>query len=214
MEAALVMIICILVMVIIVALRRIKELSSQLKMRDLVSWSVSKGDHIRCNLPLFSYIANAQIHLNIPQEYRISGDEEWGYAKDILLEYQKDLSQLYITGCISTKILEGKYAVMGEDYFMFSLQSFLADHLCDSKFLEYSMRDERLEYKEYGSWGRQLYDATYSLTDFSVVYNKMHYISYLFCKNNESINKNGEYFHNERFIKERLDTGKIQISQL
>jgi hypothetical protein len=97
MEAVLVMIIFILVMAIIISLHKVKELSLQEKLRNLVAWSVSQDDHVRCNIPLFSYVANTQIDLDIPKEYRISGDDGWGFVKEILVEYQSDLIQSFFS---------------------------------------------------------------------------------------------------------------------
>lgn len=212
MEAVLVMIIFILVMAIIISLHKVKELSLQEKLRDLVAWSVSQDDHIRCNIPLFSYVANAQINLDIPKEYRISGDEGWGFVKEILAEYQTDLIQSFFSRCLTPKVLSGKYVPRGQDYFMLMLYIFLSEHQCDRKFADHDMRGEQLEYKQHGHWGGPLYDSKYTLSDFAIVYHKMHYITYMYCRGNDAINGFVPEWCEEG-LKQILDTNQIEISR-
>lgn len=212
MEAALVMIIFILVMAIIISLHKLKELSLQEKLRDLVAWSVSKDNPIRCNIPLFSYVANAQIDLDLPKEYRISGDEGWGYVKEILSEYQKDLTQSFFSRCLTTKVLSGKYVPRGQDYFMLMLYIFLSDHQCDHKFADHDMRGEQLQYKQYGEGWSSPYDSKYTLSEFAIVYHKMHYIAYMYCRGNDAINGFVPEWCEEG-LKQILDTKQIEISR-
>ena len=163
------------------------------------------------SLPLYSYIANAQIKLNIPSEYKIGGTNEWDIVKNILTEFQKELIQDYFNS--NLKIVKSKYVIPGEHYFMFALTSFLEDHQCDYDFQGNNMRKEQLSYKRYGDWGGPCYDATYSLTDFALVYHKLYYITYLFCKRSEIFNPKGVAFQNSESIKSILDTKQIQISR-
>lgn len=207
MEVLLVPIIFILVFVFIFLFLKLKEFYRDRSLRDLVAWSVTGGDGI----PLWREISNAQIKLKLSKEYCIAGDNEWAIAKEIIDEYKKDLMQSYFKG--NAYVIKSKYAIRGETYFMFALYAFLSDHQCDYKFLEQDMHKERLEYKRYGDWGGPLYDATYALTDFAVVFHKMHYITYMYCRGNDIL-KGFVPEWSEKNLKGILDTKQIQISRL
>lgn len=197
---------------VIALLKNLRKNSKERSLRDLVFWCVSEDSKIyRCGLSLRDYIKNAQIKEELPQKYRLSGDTEWNFAEDILREFQHDMTQKYVQGCIEE--INSKYVIPGDHYFMFSLDRFLEKHQCDSKFYGHEMHKETVSYKHYGDWGAQLFDATYSLTEFSVVYHKMYYLSHIFCKNSKVINKNGGSYRFEDDIKRILDTKQIHISR-
>ena len=210
MEELLAPIIFILVLVFIFLFSKLREFYRDRSLRELVAWSVSTDDHIRCNLSLSNYIVKAQIKLNLPKECCIVGDEEWAIAKEIIDKYKKDLMQSYFKG--HAYVIKSKYAIQGETYFMFALYAFLSDHQCDYKFLEHDMHKKRISYKEYGSWGGTLFDATYAQTDFAIVFHKMHYITYMYCRGNDIL-KTYVPSWNEENLKEILDTKQIQISR-
>ena len=202
MEYPLAYILAIFILAAIVAFSKWRELSKEIKLRDLVSWSVVRTKPYELlvhahDLPLWSYISNAQIKFKLPQEYRISGDDEWDYAKEILEEYQKDLIQSYFKGHL--KLIKSKYEVRGEDYFMCSLYAFLSEHQCDYEFLGHDMHSDRLNT---GS------PTTYAQTDFAIVLHKMHYITYMYCRGNEILRSLVPEW-NEKNLKEILDTKQI-----
>ena len=184
----------------LIELRRVKSL------RDLVALSVTGGD----GLPLWCEISNAQNKYELSKKYCIAGDEEWAYVKEIIDEYRKDLMHSYLKG--NLYVIKSKYAIRGADYFMFALYAFLSDHQCDYKFIEKDMHKEMLEYKRYGDWGGPLYDATYELTGFAIVFHKMHYITYMYCRRNDIL-KSFVPAWNEENLKEILDTKQIQLSR-
>lgn len=200
-----------LVVLLGVAIKMWHELAIAKEMRELVAWSFSSDNHIRDGFPLFAYINNAQIKLSIPDSYRISDDKEWHYAKEIIDFYKDELVQDYFNG--RHFLIKSKYVVSGECYFMYALYAYLSDHQCDSKIRNHDMHSETVSCKSYGSWGGPLYDATYELSDFAFVFHKMHYITYLYCKNS-NILKNMVPDWNEANIKEILDTKQIQISRI
>ena len=204
MESFLAMLLCIFIFVAIIAFRKWHEYLMAQKLRDLVSWIVHAHD-----LPLWSYISNAQITLQLTQEYRITGDDGWEFAKKILEEYQKDLTQSYFRGHL--RIPKSKYVISGEAYFMLTLYAFLSDHQCDDKFLNHEMHKERVSYKSYGSTFSAGFDATYALTDFAIVLHKMHYITYMYCRGNEILKPFVSEW-NEKNLREILDTNQIQLS--
>ena len=189
MEAAIAMLLIIFIFVAIIAFGKWHELTQDRKLRELVAWSVSTDNHNRCNLPLYAFIGNAQIKLSLPQKYRISGDVERDYTNEIITEYQKDLIQSYLKGHL--KLIRSKYEVRGEDYFMFALYAFLSNRQGDYEFLGHNMR---------------------KATDLTVVFHKMHYITYMYCRENKIL-KSLVPERNEKNLKEILDTKQIQVSQ-
>lgn len=206
METIIVFTISILVFLVIIAFKKWYEYSKSQALKNMVSWSVTGGDGI----PLWTKVSNSQINLKLSAEYCITGDEEWAYAKEIIEEYKQDLMRSYFRGNLI--IIKSKYAVSGENYFMAALYAFLSDHQCDYEFLKYDMHKERVSYKEYGSWGGTLFDATYSLTEFALVFHKMHYITYMYCRRNDILNGYVPEW-NEKNLKEILDTKQIQLSR-
>ena len=197
--------------ILIYTLIKLKEYSNACTLNHLVAWCVTTdSSEYRCNLKLTDYIYNAQIQERIPKEYWIKG-AEWDLAKEIIEHFQKILVQNYFNGTLS--VPKSKYVISGEDFFMFKLSSFLEKHQCDDTFIGHDMYRDKISYTAYGSWGGQLYDATYSITEFAAVYHKLYYISYLVCRNSEIFNQNGDAFQNGDSIKEILDTNQIKISR-
>lgn len=80
----------------------------------------------RVNLSLIDYVHNAQIDLNIPQQYRIAGSEERAIVEDILCEFQADLIQRYFAGRLHP--VHGRYAIPEKEYFMYVLCDFLLSY--------------------------------------------------------------------------------------
>lgn len=189
------------------------ETSREKKLKAVVAWCVTDNSNtFRCNLHLWEYISNAQIKLKLLQEYRISTEEEWDLVKEIIKGLQKDITQKYLNNQIS--IPTSKYVIPDETYFMYLLQEYCEKHQCDYTFLGYDMHKETVSYQSYGSWGGQLYDATYGLTDFAVVLHKLYYISYMHCKNSTPLNPNGKYWTNERSIENIIDSRKLSVSRM
>ena len=191
----------------IVSINKWIEYSKVRKLKENVSWCVVSHD-----MPLWIYLSNTQIEYDIPIQYRIDSDAEWDFVRKILDEYVFDLTKSFFRG--ELKLFNDIRTMNGESYFMLSLNSFLSEHECDFSFLNQDMHEKRISYKEYGRWGGVLFDATYSITDFSVAYHKMLYISYLFCKNSKYLNPDGDKYYNEKYIEEILDKKQIQISRL
>lgn len=200
-------VVIILVFVVIVMAFKMRELYREKQLHRWVSW-------IMVSNALWTYISDAQHELGINKEYRISYEQEWDIVKEILEEFQSYTAQSYFKGCLKT--IKSKYEISGEHYFMLLLQSFLREHECDNKFLDYDMHKKRICYKEYGSdqsWNRP-YDATYTLTDFAIIYHKLYYVSHVYCKNCQSINESEmRPVDHEKDIEETLDTQQIQISR-
>jgi hypothetical protein len=168
-----------------------------------VSWIASNKKR---NMSLWVYVHNAQIHCKIHEQYRISTEEEWEFVREILKEFKNDLSRNYFDGVL--KIIRSKYVITEEQYFMFTLCSFLKEHQCDREFIGYDMRIDTLDHKSYGNG---CYSATYIISDFSIVFHKLLYIAYLECKNSKGINQDGAYYFNEKSIEDVLETKHLKV---
>lgn len=177
----------VLILAIIFIIGKLREFYREKNIKELVSWIVV--DNTLCvrshDMPLWMYVHNAQNKPWVKEEYRISSDKEWGFAKEIIQEFQNDLMQAYFKG--NVRVRKSKYVITEEYYFMYSLEGFLESHLDDYKFLGYDMRT-------YGS------NRSYCLTDFSIAYRKLYYIVYLFCKNCKPLNESGMRYSNERLV--------------
>lgn len=211
MENVLTCLLSVSIFIIIYAFVKLKEHSKERELYYLVAWCVTidSCEH-RCNLRLTDYIHKAQIQEDIPQKYRITGDE-WDVVNEIVGQFQKVLVQNYFNGRLSAP--KSKYVIPGEHYFMFKLALFLEKHQCDYEFLDHNMHKDTLDYRRYGDWGGPLYDATYSLTEFAITYHKLYYIACEFCRSSKIFNLNGDSFQSNDSIKEILDSKQISVSR-
>lgn len=214
MESVLAMLLSVFIFVAIIAFGKWHEYTQAQKLRDLVSWSAigdyspALGRNSYVQELLFA-VLNAQYNEVIDKKYRIT-EEEKQYVIEIIEDYQRDIMRSYFKGHL--KMINSKYVILGKDYFMLMLYTFLSEHQCDYKFLEHDMHKERVFYKSYGSSFSAGFDATYALTDFAVVFHKMYYIAYMYCKGNDTLKKFVPEW-NGKNIKEILDTNQIQLSR-
>lgn len=190
-----------LVVIFYFLISKLREFYKVKSLRDLVAWSVNGGNGI----PLWAEISNAQNRLKIQKEYCIYSDDEWDYVREIVDEYRKDLMFSYFKGDFI--VIKSKYVISGECYFMASLYAFLSEHQCDYKFLGHDMHEKIVE--QNGNWG-EIHNVTYSLTEFAIVLHKMHYITYMYCKEDKRLSGFVPVW-NEENLKEILDTKQIQI---
>jgi hypothetical protein len=98
------------------------------KLKEWVSWSVCESDGARWNIPLWAHIKDAQLHTNISDKYRISGEEEWEAAKEVIEKYRKSLLQSYHSNQLWALKNTGVWAINGKDYFIFMLYVYLCEH--------------------------------------------------------------------------------------
>lgn len=204
MERYLLFIIAILIGLLIYAVRFLIDFYRAKTLRQKIATIVSDSAWDR--------VADAQIKLGIPKEYSIIGETEWQFTRDIFAAYKKELQTAFLKDNLT--VSKDICYMPSHVYLFFTLCSYLKKHQCDFTVAGYAMRGKRLAYKEYGRWGGTLFDATYEITDFSVVYHKLYYISYLYCKENKQINPRGEFYQNESFLQEILDSHQIGFSRL
>ena len=146
-----------------------QKLKNAENLKEWVTWSVLESDDARWNIPLWEHLKNAQLHSNVSEQYRITGDEEWQTAKDIISRYKKNLTQSYFNGQVWT--LKSIYTISGKDYFIYMLYVYLCEH---------------------------------EMSGNNVVFHKMHYITYMYCKKNLALQKNITAW-NESRLKESID---------
>jgi hypothetical protein len=200
------------VAVVWILIKKLRENSMRKKLHHIVSWCASEDAGLyRGNLNLWQYVSNAQLALKIPKEFRLNTDEEWLVVKNILREFQKVVMQEYLKE--ETTIPTSKYVIDEKTYFFYWLMEYLEKHQCDTSFIGYDMHKEVIEYKQYGSWGGQLFDAKYALSDFALAFHKLYYIACLHCKTSKALNPKGEILYNDESIKEILISKEISISR-
>jgi len=189
------------------------------KVREFVSWAVI-GDYCPA-LGVNSYVRTLlnsvlreQAKYIDSEKYMITGSEEEANAFEIIEEFQKSVSRNYFSERI--KPPRGKFRKMTKtDFFFFHLNDFLAEHECDSEFFGHDMRGERISYSPRGTTIWSGSDSTYVLTEFAIVYHKMYYIAYLYCKNSTITNPGTSKHYKEwveESLKKTLDTNQIEIS--
>lgn len=210
MVTVLIDVILVLVAFSIYTLYKLRQYRQKEELRRLVAWCASDDRQLRANLELFQYVSNAQLEF-VPEEYRISGESEWRYARQILHDYISNLTEAYFHDSLC--VPKSRYVISGNDFFMDKLYSYLMDHQCDYKLCGIDMHKETLSFENHGVWGGMLFDATYALSDFGMVYHKLYYISCLYCKASPVLNPRGEPYRTADQIKAILDAKQIELSR-
>ena len=219
----------IFVLVFCILVYKTYQYSLEKKLQSHVSWCVTDDPNLhRCNMSLLAWLCkvphyskkkspdcffpNADKLFLIEDKYWLNGDEELNTAKEILREYQKDLSQKYFSGYLIASRLKCKLS--DAEFFLLTLKEFLEKHECETTFCGNKMYKTK-EYKSYGSWGLPLFDATYELTDFAVVYHKMYLIAQVYCLTlrENPLDTNTLYFQWTESAKEVLDTREMKVSR-
>lgn len=182
---------------------KVTKLSAEQRLLDHIIWVRSHN--------LYSYILDFQRELSIPQQYCLQGGQEELLAKKILLAFQNFIESAYFKKELLP--IRSKYVVYGEQFFARMLWVYLQKHSCDGKISGCDMHEKQLSQHRYGESISSGFDATYSLTQFGIVYHKLYYISFRFLGNSPIFNKNGTLFQepDSAFIKDAIDSAKISI---
>lgn len=189
--------------------------------RKHISWCEVSGFGFEfcCPQSLWLSVNDIQNEQNVDEKYLILGDNSWCIVKDILSFYQKKLADFYFLRFYQTlgkgnslKSLRNFANLSDMEFFMLSLDIFLEKYQTETVFNGSDMYN-LLSRIDYGSWGAQLYDAEYELTDYALVYHKLYYIADLFCRRNDRIKKIGTSHHPEEIAK-IIDTNRIKISRI
>lgn len=223
-------IIIILMLIIAFLLFKFYEHFNERDLFNKVAWCTTENSFIcRCNLHLIEWLCNVPFYSTkecrpdrffpnadklffIHENYCIRGDKEYNIAKEILEQYQRDLIQKYLSGKLREDSSIRK--LTEAEYFLYTLAFFLQKHECEKIFNGNEMYKTK-DYKSYGSWGGPLYDATYELTNFAVVYHKMYYIAQMYCL---TLRKNPLDTDTISFIgteetKKVIDTREMKVSR-
>lgn len=206
-------ILMVLILVAVIAFSKWKELIKEKKLRQLIAWSVTTNyQHIgsvRPGLDLIDYINEVAYNHILPKHYCISEGDERELAKDILKEYQRVLTQEYFNGELS--LTEAKYTDEGKHFFFAHLFNFLQKHKCDDKFIGKEMHSKLLSHKRYGKSFTSGSESTYSLSTLGIVFYKLYYISYLFCKDSSIYGKSILSGIDSTSFTDILDSAEITI---
>jgi hypothetical protein len=199
------------------------------KLQRHVSWCVTNDSNLyRCNMSLLDWLydvqhyskkkkadcffSNADKMFLIEDKYWLSGEEELSIAKEILCAYQKELSQEYFSGHLIANRLVCKLS--HAEYFLLSLKDFLQKYECETTFNGQQMYITK-SYKNLGSWGVPLFEATYELTDLAVVYHKMYLIAQMYCLTlrENPLDTTTTFYHSAEYTKKVLDTREMEVSR-
>lgn len=178
-----------------------------------VAWCAG-GDSIEYSRPLslLSILCNAQIEHKLSKEYCLIEESERNTAKEILRFFQEYLTQAYFKGTLSSS--RSVVQKSSEAYFISTLKWYLEKYQCDTDFHGNKMYTTK-NYKAYGSWGVPLFDATYILTDYAIVYHKLLYIVDICFLDifKDKLQQDSVAHRNTEYTKKVLDTKEIEVSR-
>lgn len=177
METVLAVLFSVFVFVAIIAFRKWHKYEKDQKLRKLISWSAT-GDYDPV-LGQYSYVRELLFTL-LNAQYDDAIDKKHRITEEErrdVIEIIEEYQKNIMRSYFKGRniVIKSKYVVTGEDYFMFALYAFLSDH-----------------------------QSTYTLTDTEVVFHKMHYITYMYCKRNDILRDLIPAW-NERVLKKTLD---------
>ena len=152
--------------------------SKEQQLRELISWSAI-GDYSPV-LGRYSYVSEP-VSTMLNAQYNEAIGIKYRITKEerkYVIEIIEEFQQDIMRSYFRGQriVIKSKYAVLKKDYFLFALYVFLCDH-----------------------------QSKYESSDFAVVFHKMHYITYMYCKSS-TILKDHVPSWNERNLKEILDT--------
>lgn len=200
-------IIALIVLVAIFVVPKLVQNGRDQSLKEQVAWTTttsSEWDSPRA-LELWQYIHNFQNRYSVEDKYRISTKDEWDIAKSLIEKCRSDLAADFS----QNRVQSTKYTadLTPEEYFVFSLSYFLSENQTKTVFLGQIMYIE-IDRVSYSAWS---YDATYSITDFGMVFHKLRYITSLYCLDHPRIKSMIGYM-NPTDQKKTLDTGIYKIS--
>lgn len=183
-----------IIMLILAYIEKRKECSTLERTKDYIYYCFRDGLS-----DLFYY----QKKLNLHDDCCITQTEK-ELTKEILKDFQLHSLHLYFSNNLPKP--RCKRINKSTTFFMFLLHSYLTDHQCDYNFLGYEMHSKTISRTDYGSWGVSQYEASYKLTDFAVVINKLLYISLCYLKSTPEFSN---LFSEDRYQSELKSLEKI-----
>lgn len=182
---------------------KVRKLSAEHDLREMISWGRKQS--------LSHCIYSAQKQLSISDQYSIDADRDGLFVNAILGSYRQYIEQAYFSG--ELKPIRSPYVISGKDYFMCTLNEYLYQHQCKTEISGHQMHEKTISYQSYGSWGAPLFDATYALSDFGVVFFKLYYISYLHTKGCKAFNPKGNLYGEVNAIEDTINSKQISVSR-
>ena len=174
---------------------------------DKVQWIATKSfedsnSYIIVRDNLFEYIEQAQFSLNVEENFCIdfSNEQEKDFICKILDIHKQNIIDSFFRNSLTKH--KDYYNLNNLEYYMFHLMNFLEKNERRDKF------NEKVLYEFFHK--DEVY-RTYKLTDYGISYQKLYYITFLFCANNEKTkllldNAN----HTLNGIKKIIETREIQ----
>lgn len=177
-----------------------KKYNRQNRLKEFVKWCIiedsQKDSHYKTNLP--DLVSEIQNELNISSEYRLSTTDDWDIVKKILKEFQNVIIQSYFSDTLPIPKIKSSYKIENDTCFFYLLQRYLSDHRHDKLFLGCNMLVTTDNSNKAAPL--DLSKSNYELTDFSLIFNKLYYITYMYCKKNSILNPRGKYWNDETEI--------------
>lgn len=163
-----------------------RKLKNTERLKECVGWSVHEDNSLRYNIPLWVHFRDAQLKECIQDQYRITSEEEWEEVKEIIAKYQKELANSYFEERLWT--MNSIYEIDGKDYFIYMLYVYL----CENE--NYPWENSVFRFRNFHN----------RVENKNIVFHKMHYITYMYCKENLALQKNVPSW-NEGVLKGILD---------
>ena len=166
------------ILVAVISFGKWHKYSQEQQLRELISWSAI-GDYSPV-MGRYSYVSEP-VFTVFNAQYNEAIDQKYRIAEEdrkYVIEIIEEYQKDIMRSYFMGQriVIKGKYEVQKETYFMFALYAFLCDH-----------------------------QSEYSTRDSAVVFHKMHYITYMYCKSSNILRDHVPNW-NERNLKEILDT--------
>ncbi len=203
-----------LLIVACIAIPRWRDAHHAKKLKNYVAWCLAENTtgmpSVKAPfLPLMCYVLNAQRQLNIRPDFKVYEDKDSLFFYKIIDEYKRDLQQSYLRDSLT--LPKSRSKISNTDFFLYTLCVFLMKHQHDRKFSNFDMLGNELDRIGFSDGS---FNIIFSLSDFSILYHKILYITYLYCENSATLNPNqqstGKSWFEESLI-DILETKQVEL---
>ena len=202
----------IFIMLLIALIATLKKKSELNEYKENAAWLICKQRDFTVGereYDYLSYVLSAQKQTKLNEKYHIKTEEEKEMAREILDEFRDEIIFQYFYGKLSfpknEKLSKLKYRPFSnEDLLIINLEDFLSENSGKSYIGNNKMHEKSLYKYENGS---HFGDYQYQLSDFGIVFFKLHYITNLYCQQSKTIFRLN-YIDS---IKKNLDTQEIWL---
>lgn len=226
MEGFIFTLIVVLIFTVGYLISQVKKYSQWKSLQQKISWCATKDSHLYRDFSLLTYLEclskNADCNYQFPfvkkmrpinNRYILDSDEEREIAKQILDIYREDLCERFLANRLSINIAPN---LKDAEYFVLSLKCFLEEHQCDFDIRGIEMHTQTIHHQDYGCWGGPLYDATYEISEFAIVYHKLLYITqeYHLAMQKDLTNEESIYHNAIQNTQNIINTKQIKITRM